>query len=378
MEFKSKEAELADDVAAAGSVKAIAQIGSDEHIDAEARRRLVRKLDLRLIPILCITYALQSIDRTTLSYAAVFGVREDLNLTSTEFSWAGALLYIGYLFWEFPTNVMLQKLPINRFMAATVIIWGAVLMCHAAAVNFSGLAAVRTFLGAFEASINPGTMLLFSMYYERKEQPLRMGMWVGSAGIGYICSGIVSFGIGHIQGSLASWRILFLFWGAITVAWGVVVMLWLPGSPLTAKFLSEEERVMVINRANTQGTGIENKHFKWTQFREAMTDLKTWLLFTFAVASNTPNGGLTVVSICPLSNGVMPSRHLVPFLNCWLTFPSSKVSLFRAWGSPSFRQHLSRCPLAVFSSSLAYALGRSLSQHDSIIHEPASTQVLSD
>lgn len=298
MEYKSKEADFADEVAAVDSVKAIPQIGSNEPIDEEARQRLVRKLDLRLIPILCITYALQSIDRTTLGYAAVFGVREDLKLTSTEFSWAGALLYIGYLFWEFPTNVMLQKLPINRFMAATVIIWGAVLMCHGAAVNFSGLAAVRTFLGAFEASINPGTMLLFSMYYERKEQPLRMGMWIGSAGLGYICSGIVSFGIGHIQGGLASWRLLFLFWGAITVAWGVVVMIWLPGSPLTAKFLSEEERVMVINRANTEGTGIENKHFKWKQFQEALSDLKTWLLFTFAVASNTPNGGLTVVSVC--------------------------------------------------------------------------------
>lgn len=268
-----------------------------EHIEDDSLKKLVRKLDFRLVPFLCITYALQSIDRTTLSYAAVFGVREDLQLTGTEFSWAGALLYLGYLVWEFPTNVLLQKLPINHFMSATVVLWGGVLMCHAASTNFAGLAATRTFLGAFEASINPGTMLLFSMYYNRSEQPLRMGLWIGSAGLGYIVAGIVTFGIGHIEASIASWRLLFIFWGAVTIIWGVVMFIWLPGSPLQTKFLTEQERIMVVDRVKVNGTGIENKTFKWKQFREAMTDLKTWLLFFFAVASNTPNGGLTVVSI---------------------------------------------------------------------------------
>ncbi|KAK1711471.1 major facilitator superfamily transporter [Colletotrichum lupini] len=240
-----------------------------EVIDPEESSALLRRLDFRLMPLLCITYALQSIDRTTLSYAAVFGIREDIGLTGSEFSWAGALLYLGYLFWEFPTNVLLQKLPINTFMSATVVLWGAVLMCHAASHNFAGLAATRTFLGAFEASINPGTMLLFSMYYSRKEQPVRMGIWIGSAGLGYITA------------------------GAITVAWGILMLIFLPGSPLTTKFLSEKEKAMVISRVKANGTGVENKKFKWPQFREAMMDLKTWLLFLFAVASNTPNGGLT-------------------------------------------------------------------------------------
>ncbi|GKT41918.1 putative transporter [Colletotrichum spaethianum] len=284
-----------EELIASGPSKALELLDTSEGevIDPEESSALLRRLDLRLMPLLCITYALQSIDRTTLSYAAVFGIREDIGLTGSEYSWAGALLYLGYLFWEFPTNVLLQKLPINHFMSATVVLWGAVLMCHAASHNFASLAATRTFLGAFEASINPGTMLLFSMYYSRKEQPVRMGIWIGSAGLGYVTAGIVTFGIGHVQGSIASWRILFLFWGAITVAWGVLMLVFLPGSPLTTKFLSEKERAMVISRVKGNGTGVENKTFKWFQFREAMTDIKTWLLFLFAVSSNAPNGGLT-------------------------------------------------------------------------------------
>lgn len=126
-------------------------------------RSLLWKIDIRLMPLMygipqpshiniltlhrCITYALQSIDKTTLGYAAVFGVREEANLTGPEYSWLGSLFYLGYLAWEFPTGMLLQRFPIAKFMSITVILWGIVLMCHAAADDFAGLATARTFLG---------------------------------------------------------------------------------------------------------------------------------------------------------------------------------------------------------------------------------------
>ncbi|TID24483.1 hypothetical protein E6O75_ATG02848 [Venturia nashicola] len=261
--------------------------------DAVDRRKLLWKIDLRLMPLICVTYMLQSVDKSTLGYAAVFNLRQDTGLEGNEYSWLGALFYVGYLFWEYPTNLLLQRLPVAKFMSATVILWGIILMSHAATTNFPGLAAARTFLGIFEASINPGTMLIFSMWYTRQEQPFRMGIWVGSAGLGYILAGIASFGIGHIEGSLSSWRYMFLIWGAVTTTWGIVIFFLLPDTPLKAGFLTERERMGVVERVRENETGIENKKFKKEQFIEAMCDLKTWLLFMFAVASNSPNGGLT-------------------------------------------------------------------------------------
>lgn len=170
-------------------------------------------------------------------------------------------------------------------------------MCHGAVENFASLAAVRTLLGVFEASINPGTMLLFSMYYTRSEQPLRMGIWIGSAGFGYVIAGIASFGIGRIQSSLAAWRLMFIIWGSITAAWGLILWLTPPDAPTRAKFLTEKQRALVVGRVKDNGTGIENRKFKMKQFMEAMLDLKTWLLFLFAVTSNSPNGGLSAVSM---------------------------------------------------------------------------------
>lgn len=166
-------------------------------------------------------------------------------------------------------------------------------MCHAACDDFASLAAVRTFLGVFEAAVNPATMLIFTMWYKRSEQPFRMGLWVGSAGIAYVLAGITSFGIGHIVSALKSWQLIFLIWGAVTTAWGVVLWFSLPDSPVTASFLTVEERKAAVLRVKDNGTGIENKVFKKYQFVEALKDAKTWLLFIFAVTSNSPNGGLT-------------------------------------------------------------------------------------
>ncbi|KAF2163960.1 hypothetical protein M409DRAFT_68203 [Zasmidium cellare ATCC 36951] len=303
-------------------------------VDSAAQRSLLWKIDLRLMPLICITYMLQSIDKTTLGYAAVFGVRDDAHLSGTEYSWLGALFYLGYLAWEYPTGLLLQKLPIAKFMSITVILWGIVLMCHAAASDFAGLATARTFLGVFEASINPGTMLLFSRWYRRIEQPLRIGIWV--------LAGIASFGIGHIGGALPSWRYIFLIWGAITTLWGIVILFFLPDSPVKAKFLSEDERKAAIDRIKENETGIENKHWKKDQFIEAMLDVKTWLLFVFAVTSNAPNGGLT-----NFQSLIIKGMGFSTLETTLIQMPSGAVQFFVCTGATYFASRYPNARLVV-------------------------------
>lgn len=63
---------------------------------------------------------IQSIDKSTLGYSAVFNLREDTHLVGTQYSWLGSLFYLGYFFWEYPTSVMLQKLPVGTLMSVTV------------------------------------------------------------------------------------------------------------------------------------------------------------------------------------------------------------------------------------------------------------------
>ncbi|KAH7133974.1 major facilitator superfamily domain-containing protein [Dactylonectria macrodidyma] len=337
----------------------------DSDLTPEEARALRWKIDLRLMPLLCITYALQAIDKNTLSYAAVFGIREETNLQGTDYSWISAIFYLGYMVSEFPSNLLLQRLPINRVMSATVILWGAILMCHGAAPSFGSLAAVRTLLGVFESAIQPGTMLLFTMYYTREEQPFRFGIWIGSSGVGYILAGIASFGIGHVEGALSSWRVLFIIWGSITVAWGIFCWIALPGTPMRAKFLTQRERSLVVGRVKDNGTGIENRQFKFKQFREAMLDLKTWFIFFFAVCSNSPNGGLSA-----FQGLIIKGAGFSTLRTTLLQMPSGAVQLVACLLACHFATRYSNCRILIMLIAMIPFLGgllglRLLSQDNS-------------
>lgn len=72
------------------------------------------------------------------------------------------LMDVGYLAWEYPTGRLLQRMPLGKYSAACIILWGLILSCFAAVTNFSGAVAIRFFLGVFEAAVTPGFALLTS------------------------------------------------------------------------------------------------------------------------------------------------------------------------------------------------------------------------
>lgn len=115
--------------------------------------RILRKIDLHLLPIILFVYCLQSLDKTTLSYASVFGLIDDTHLEGQEFSWLGSVVYVAQLVFQPLVAYALVKLPVGKFCATMVFCWGAVLCGMTAAKNFGGLMAARLLLGAFEASV---------------------------------------------------------------------------------------------------------------------------------------------------------------------------------------------------------------------------------
>lgn len=119
----------------------------------EDEKRLLRKIDWNLMPLLCLVYGLNYLDKTTVSYASVMGLKQDIGLSGHQYSWIGSMFYFGYLFWEYPTNRLLQRLPLGKWSAFNVIMWGLVLCCMAATKNFAGAMTVRFFLGVFEAAV---------------------------------------------------------------------------------------------------------------------------------------------------------------------------------------------------------------------------------
>jgi hypothetical protein len=140
-------------------------------------KRILRKIDLAILPILLAIYFLQSLDKTSLAYASVFGLIDHAHLVGDEYSWLGAVVYVAQLVWQPVIAYFLVKFPIGKFCATMVLCWGIVLCGMTAAKDFGGLMATRFLLGSFEASVAPTFIAIVQMWYRRSEQTNRNAAW---------------------------------------------------------------------------------------------------------------------------------------------------------------------------------------------------------
>ncbi|CAG9998578.1 unnamed protein product [Clonostachys byssicola] len=269
-----------------------ALVGRELAADPDIAKRVLRKIDYTIIPLLFVTYMFNFMDKTILSSAAVFGLREDNHLKNQEYSWVGSIFYFGYLVFEYPATILIARLPTARYLTVNTVFWGIVVALTAACSNFAGLMTVRFLLGMAEASITPGFMFLTSTWYTRDEMPTRVGIWFAGNSCGGLASSLLAFGVGHIGDHVHPWRWMYIILGVGTFLWAIPIFLLLPDSISTARFLTSEERQVAANRTATAGTGsTENARWKLSQVKECLIDPKTWLIFFIQLLTQIPNGG---------------------------------------------------------------------------------------
>ena len=190
----------------------------------------------------------------------------------------------------------MQRLPVGKFLGFTGISWGVILMTTPACTNFAGIAANRFMLGLVEAAVNPGFVLVMSMLYTSKEQPLRLEIYYCTNGIATMFGGLIGYAIGHISGGIARWMYVFIIFGALSLVAGLATLLILPDLPSTAKFLTQRERAVAVERVAANRQGVKNHNFKMDQVWQTLGDPKTWILFILAVSAQVPNAAITSVS----------------------------------------------------------------------------------
>ncbi|RSL54572.1 hypothetical protein CEP53_007391 [Fusarium sp. AF-6] len=230
-------------------------INNDElyNIDPEQAKKVVRKLDCVIMPLMAFwqnptLYQLADLDKQSINQAAIFGLRDDLNLTGEQFSWAVSLFYLGQLCSEYPAAYLLSRLPITLYVGCTIVIWGGVNMAMAACQSFHGLAAARFFLGFTEGTVSPAFIILTSNWYVKREHPIRVATWVSMNGVSQIIGALMMYGIGQSNMSLAPWRALFIICGGLTSLVGVAFIFLMPRDTSTAWFLTEAEREIATQR----------------------------------------------------------------------------------------------------------------------------------
>ncbi|PVH98089.1 MFS general substrate transporter [Periconia macrospinosa] len=259
-------------------------------------QRVLRKIDIIILPILLSVYFLQSLDKTTLSYSSVFGLIEDakLNPNSDQYSWLGSIVYFAQLVMQPIVAVLLVKVKMGKFIGGMVFIWGVILCGMAGTRNFAGLMVTRFLLGAFESAVAPAFIAVVQMWYKRSEQTNRNAFWYSTLGLVNIFGSLLSWGLGHIDSNLLhSYQIIFLFCGLLTVLVSIVVFIFMPDSPMEAKFLNENDKLVAVERLRMNQMGVASRVWKWDHVLEAFLDIKTWLWFSMLTAVSIPSGGIT-------------------------------------------------------------------------------------
>ncbi|KIK59493.1 hypothetical protein GYMLUDRAFT_669072 [Collybiopsis luxurians FD-317 M1] len=262
----------------------------DKELDPQAAKRLLRKIDLHIMPFMCLMYLMTFADKTALGQSAVLGIQSTAHLSQNQFNWLSSVFYLSYLAFEYPQNLALQHYPVGKWMSINIFIWAIVLLLHAACHSFGGLFAVRFILGICEGAITPGFMIVTSMFYTRPEQNKRVGYWFLMIGLAVIFLGFLSFGVLHTKThNFAPWQWLMIITGILTLLTSICFWFWFPDSPATAWFLTSEERILAVKRIRVNQTGIENKHWKREQFVETLCDTKVWIMALLAATANIPN-----------------------------------------------------------------------------------------
>ncbi|KAF8458761.1 MFS general substrate transporter [Gautieria morchelliformis] len=241
----------------------------------DQERKLYRKIDLRLMPILILMYIVSAMDAVNIGNAKVAGLATQLNLVGNQFNIA-----LAYCFCQCPANLLLKKIRPSRWLPGLTLGWGIVMTVMGLVKTYPQLICTRIFLGVFEAGLFPGVF--------------RVGLFVGRAGLSLGFSGLLAFIIGYMNGvrGLEGWSWIFILEGSATVVVGILAAFILVDFPATAGFLNPEERAYIVRKMKYDNSTVgEEEKFAIRYVWAALFDWQLWPQIIIYMSISAPRFG---------------------------------------------------------------------------------------
>ena len=237
---------------------------------------LYRRAALALTPFLLLCYIVAMIDRLNVGYAKL-QFMSDLHFDEAVFGMAAGILYIGYILFELPSNLLLERVGLRLTLLRIMAIWGLATMSLAFAADRWGFFGARFMIGAAEAGFFPGILYYLTLWFPNAWRARITSLFaVGVPISGVIAGPVSSWIMTHLTGAagLRGWQWLFLIEGAPAILLGAVANFYLPDRPENARFFSVEEKALIARDLDedslTQGTS--------GSFAEALRSARTYVL----------------------------------------------------------------------------------------------------
>ncbi|GAA5980577.1 hypothetical protein JCM5350_004353 [Sporobolomyces pararoseus] len=325
----------------------------------EEEKKVLRKIDWLLMPLLTISFGLQYYDKAVLGSASIFGIIKDLHLSTSSinpetgktvvstlrYSTANSAFYWGYIIAVLPFALLLQRLPLAKTLSACIFFWGVTVILTVVVKSYQGLVIQRVFLGVLESSVSPGFVMLTTQWYRKSEQASRLGIWYSATGIFSAFSGVVNYGLGKSGGNLSPWKYMYLFAGAWTILWSLVILFFIPDSPKKSQRWFNDREIEILlkrSRENLNGKVIDplKGQFDWKQAKEAVKDLKVWIFMVMAASIYICNGGVTAFGARIVSGFGYDSLTTIAILIPGGAFTCAAIYLFTYLDSKWFKNNL--------------------------------------
>jgi sugar phosphate permease len=215
----------------------------------ERDRRVFSKIAWRLMPVLTVSYILNYLDRTNVSFAALT-MNEAIGLTAAQFGLGSGIFFLGYCLLEVPSNLVLYRVGARVWIARIMITWGLVSAAMSLAVGPKSFYVLRALLGAAEAGFFPGVAFYLATWFPAEFRTRIIAWFMVAIPISAVIGGPVSGLLLRMDGvaGLAGWQWLFLVEGLPVVLVGLSLLWLLADSPENTAWLTEDEKRVVRDR----------------------------------------------------------------------------------------------------------------------------------
>jgi len=247
-------------------------------LSPEEQNGVVRKIGLRLIPILAFAYFFNSLDKTNIGLAAL-EMNGSLGLTDAAFGLASGLLFVGYAIFEVPSNIALYRFGARRWISRIMISWGVIASLTAIVNGEVALYVLRILLGIAEAGFYPGVLLYLTFWIPKHRRGQMLSLFVfGGALSGVIGSPLTGLLLTPDQYlGLEGWRAMFVIEGLPAVLIGIACLFVLKDRPADAKWLTDRERAWLTATLDAEQAEVAQGHHRSGSLR-MIGDLRVLVL----------------------------------------------------------------------------------------------------
>lgn len=212
-------------------------------IPSDLASQTIRKIQFRLLPFIFVLYIVAVLDRVNVGFAALT-MNKELAITAEQFGLLAGIFFIGYFFFEVPSNIFLHKFGARVWIARILVSWGVVAGATGFAHSATHLYIIRFCLGLAEAGFFPGMILYLTYWFPERERAQAVAFFMTAQPISAIFGGPLSgIILDHVHWiGLSSWRWLLILEAVPAIVCGVITYFLLPNTPDEAHFLSQEEK----------------------------------------------------------------------------------------------------------------------------------------